>query len=72
MINANIKRIAMTLGIAFVFAIAFFFVQYFIREVSLHISLIGAVILFVLIGSLPIWFLLVDKLIEKRNKKHEN
>ena len=67
--KSNVKRIALTLGIAFVLAITFFFVQCFVREVSLYISLIGAGILFVLIGSLPIWFFLVDKLIEKRNRK---
>ena len=66
--NANIKRIFLTLGIAFVFAIAFFCVQYVVREVSLQISLIGAIILFVLISILPIFFLLADKIKERRAK----
>lgn len=46
-----------------------FFLQCFIGEVSLHISLIGAGILFALVAGTPLWFFLADKLIEKRNKK---
>ena len=67
--KSNVKIIALTLGIALVFAIAFFFVQYFIREVSLQISLIGGGSLFVLIGIAPICFYLIDKHIEKRDRK---
>ena len=65
----HIKRWALTLGIAFVVAIVFFFVQHVIRDASLHISLIGAGVLFALTGSSPIWFFLGDRLTEKRNGK---
>ena len=64
----NAKRTALTLGIALVSAIAFF-LQCFIGEASLHISLIGAGILFALVSGTPLCFFLADKLIEKRNIK---
>lgn len=67
--NANIKRIALTLGIAFVSAFTFFLFQLFIRQVSMPVAIIAAGILFVLIGSLPICFFLADKLTEKRDRK---
>lgn len=64
----NAKRTALTLGIALVSAIVFF-LQCFIGEASLHISLIGAGILFALVAGTPLCFFLADRLIEKRNKK---
>lgn len=49
----NVKKTALTLGIALVSAIVFF-LQCFIGEVSLHISLIGAGILFALVSGTPL------------------
>lgn len=67
--NSNIKRIALTLGIALAAAIAFFAFQFFIRQASIPMAIIGAGILFVLISCLPICFFAADKFTERRERK---
>ena len=66
-----VKRIALTLGIAFILAIAFLTIQFFVRQISMPVAIIGAVILFILISSLPICFFLIDEISKKRKAKYK-
>lgn len=55
------KRIAFTFCIAVCTAISFFALQYFVKQTSLPTAAIGAIVLFVILVSLPILFYIVDR-----------